>query len=268
MIKLIAGLVSNDELILERFNGISLGKITHLPDYNIRQGNHTLFLSSMKRHEFMIFRYGMAPSGAKEDRITFEVPVEAPWRTIHDEHILKKDIIMSPDFRKQIRGQRGLMPVDYFILESDHEPFVIFMRDRSRPFALGCIWDAWKKNILDDLTYGFAILTIPAYGTFRKIGIKRMPLIISEHDYREWVNPDPTIMGKTDLMDYYPEKYLNAFPIAREILTSTENSKSLVNPVGEMLFKDEKKDLGLIQYKRRKGKEFDESKPTLGERTL
>ena len=264
MIKMIAGLVSTNDSIEKRFNRASLGKITHLPDYNIRPGDHTLFLSSSKANEFKTFRYGMVRSGTNEERLLFEIPIEAPWRKIHDEHILRKDIISSPDFRKHIRGQRGLMPVDYFIVETEKDPCVIFMRNKQRPFALGCIWDAWKKNILDDLTFGFAILTVPAYGIFKQIGIERMPLIIPEDHYQEWVDPDPTIMSKTKLMDYYPEEYLDAFPISNEILTSRENLKSLISPVGNRLIieKEEK----LILNSKRKKRSSDEFKITLGER--
>ena len=54
------------------------------------------------------------------------------------------------------------------------------MKDKKRPFALGCVWDAWKKDILDPLVYGFSILTTPAYGEFASVGIGRMPLILSD----------------------------------------------------------------------------------------
>ena len=138
------------------------------------------------------------------------------------------------------------------------------MRNRQRPFALGCIWDAWKKNILDVLTYGFAILTVPAYGIFKQIGIERMPLIIPEDHYQEWVDPDPTIMSKTKLMDYYPEEYLDAFPISKEILTSRENLKSLINPIGEIPIKEEKEQA--IFSSKRKKRRPDEDKITWGER--
>ena len=58
------------------------------------------------------------------------------------------------------------------------------MKDKKRPIGIGCVWDAWKKNKFDELTYGFAVITVPVYGEFAKIGIKQFPLIIAESNYK------------------------------------------------------------------------------------
>ncbi|HEY4785003.1 MAG TPA: SOS response-associated peptidase family protein, partial [Bacteroidales bacterium] len=115
------------------------------------------------------------------------------------------------------------------------DPYVVFARDKKRPFALGCVWDAWKKDILDPLTYGFAIATTPAYGEFARVGIERMPLIIEGKDYRNWVKKDLWFGTVTDMLHYYDQKLFNAYPIDKEILKSLENERSLITPKGELV---------------------------------
>jgi putative SOS response-associated peptidase YedK len=156
----------------------------------------------------------------------------------HDVDHTKRGIILSQDFRKPIRQQRGILPVDYFIVTTEKgEPHVVFRTDKKRPLGIGIVWDAWKKNILDDLTYGFAIITVPAMVGFSNLGLGRMPLILSQYSWRKWLKPDSALMEVTGCLGPFPEDLLNGYPVNDAILTSTENDMLLVKLAGEMIIK-------------------------------
>lgn len=239
---MIIGLVSSPEVIYKRFEAAVPEKLNYVSNFNLRPGNEMLFLSSAKPTEFVSYRFGMTPFFSKTEKLLYEAPVEGEKLREPGDN-LKVGIILSPNFRKPIREQRGLLPVDYFIVQNwQGKPYIIFMRDKKRPFALGCVWDAWKKEITDPLNYGFAVLSTPSYGEFAKIGIGRIPLIIPENRYKRWLKTDDMLNQVTDLMDYYDQKQFNAYPISNEILTSEANEKTIIAPVGELVIQDKKEE--------------------------
>ena len=237
---MIFGLVSTKEILTKKFEASIPDKLEFIPNYNLRPGSTFLFLSSSKPNEFTNYRFGMVPSGSKDERILYEAPVENAKYHTHDV-IIKKDIIFNPDFRKPIRQQRGLLPVDYFIIQSsDGKPYLIFQKDKKRPMALACVWDAWKQDILDDLVYGFAVITVPVLGQFSKFGIEEMPLILTEYNYKKWLKTDSSLSRITPLLEPLDEKYINAYPLSDKIKTSLDNDRDLILPSGDLLIPDEK----------------------------
>ena len=237
---MIFGLVSQPQSIIKKFETSIPDKLELPPNYNIRPTHPTLFLSSAKPNIFTIYRYGMVPSGSNHEKILFEAPVENPNKPTHDT-ILTKDIILNQDTRNQIRSQRGIIPVDYFIVQSEQgKPYLFFMKDKKRPFGIGCVWDAWKKNILDELVYGFAVISVPVYGEFAKIGIKQVPLVIAESYYKRWLKKDTHLSSITALLNPIDEYILNGYPISDKILNCVDNERALIEPVGKLVVKDEK----------------------------
>ena len=263
---MIFGLVSSTEAIYKNFSAAIPEKLGFTPNYNLRPGNEALFLSSAKATEFVSYRFGLTPFWAKGEKLLYEAPVEGN-KPMQPGDILKCGIILSPDFRKPIREQRGLLPVDYFIVQNwQGKPYVVFMRDKKRPFAIGCVWDAWKKDILDPLIYGFAVLSTPAYGEFAKVGIMRMPVIITPYNYKRWLRTDAMLNQVSELLDYYDEKMFNAYPIGDEILTNLDNEKTLIAPAGELVIIDKKEEFIYQPHGHKAKKNDTEVKETLGEK--
>ncbi len=236
---MIFGLVSPVPSITKKFESSILEQLEYSPSYNIRPSQNTLFLSSDNPHQFTKYRYGMIPCGSKSEKILYEAPVENPNKSSHDS-IIKKDIIMNQDFRNQIRSMRGILPCDYFIIHSDEgKPYLFFMKDRKRPFGIGCLWDLCKKNMMDEMIFGFAVVTLPV-GEFVKIGIKQFPLILNDSHYKKWLKKDSHLFEITKLLNPIDEKTLNAYPISDKILDCVDNERSLIEPVGDLLVKDDK----------------------------
>ncbi len=240
---MIFGLLKERITLERKFEVMMPETVSYTPNYNFRPGDMMPFVSSHRAHEISSFRFGMTPGSYKEESLILEAPLEGD-RHISDDGILKKGIIQSPLFRKQIREQRGVLPVDYFIVQStSQKPYLVFLKDKKRPFGLACVWDAWKKDILDPLVYGFSIITVPVFGEFLKAGISRLPLILNDRHYKRWLKTDGMLTLVSNLLHPFPEESLNAFPISDLIFTSIANDRSLIDPVGEMVIKDVKKEL-------------------------
>ncbi|NJK96099.1 MAG: SOS response-associated peptidase [Bacteroidales bacterium] len=112
-----------------------------------------------------------------------------------------------------------------------------FKRKKQRPIGLACVWDMWKKEMTDDLTFGFSIITVPTFGKFEKIGVKRMPMILTDHHYKKWLRNNLQLTQVTQMFCSFDDKELNAFPVSPEILTNRSNDKALIEAQGEVIEK-------------------------------
>jgi putative SOS response-associated peptidase YedK len=175
----------------------------------------------------------MIPFWTKNNKVYYHAPMEGS----NHEGNSKMGIILDPIFRKPIREQRGLLPVDYFIVETDSGiPYLVFLKEKKqRSVGLACVWDMLKKEMTDDLFYGFSIITVPAYGKFEKIGVKRMPMILPDHHYKKWLRNNLQLTQVTQMFSFFDDKELNAFPISPEILTQRGNDKTLIEAKGEIV---------------------------------
>jgi putative SOS response-associated peptidase YedK len=234
---MVIGLVTKKEAIENRIEFTIPEALCYEPNYNIHPGSDCIFLSSQKPTEIIKMQWGLRPFWSKVEKAYPFAPLEGSARS----NFSKLGIVQDTVFRRPIRENRGLVPIDYFIVETfSGTPYLVFLKEKKhRPIALACVWDTWKKEITDPLTYGFAVLTMPAYGQFENIGVKRMPVILDEYNYRRWVRTDLPLMEVNHMMlATLDGKYLNAFPVSPEILTNLSNDKGLIEAKGEMIEKE------------------------------
>ena len=65
------------------------------------------------------------------------------------------------------------------------------------------------------------------------------------------------------------EKLINGYPVSEKLRTSQDNDRSLIDPIGEFLFKEEKMMFPQIKsYYGHKKKKDNGDGPTLGERIM
>jgi hypothetical protein len=62
-----------------------------------------------------------------------------------------------------------------------------------------------------------------------------MPVILADSNYRHWLNPGTDLSHITQLFKQYPAKYMNAYPISATIKSPKNNSKELMNPLGDRI---------------------------------
>lgn len=250
---MIFGLVSYSDVISKKFEININDDIDFLPNFNLQPNDECLFLSSHKTSAFVKMKYGMIPFWYNSKHCLYEAPMEGSSKSFN-----KFGIVMTPEFRKPIREQRGILPVSYFIVQSSNGgTYLVYLKEKDRrPFGLACIWDRWKRDITDHLHYGFSILTSPAYGKFERAGIKRMPAIIDESYYRKWIKSGLPLIEISKMITLITDKHFDAFPISNEILTSKNNDRNLIEAKGEIIEKQQPKPFEHFISRKKKGSDI------------
>jgi len=96
------------------------------------------------------------------------------------------------------------------------------------------LWNKTSDADGDDI-YSFGIITTPANSLIRKLGSDRMPVIIPEYKERRWLSSTNSMWQILDILNPYPAKLMNAYPISEKIAHKTLNDISLVQPVGKRI---------------------------------
>ncbi len=241
---IIIGQISAKEAYEQQFELAFNDKKHFQPHHFIERLAKAWVISRQKENAFSQFHYGMIPFWSSKPVVHFESPVEGSVNPGAER--LKKRIIIHPSYRRPIRENRCLIPVDYFIVPNDEgDPFLLFSH-ASKTFALAGIYDSWKDDYYQKEFYqGFSILTTPSVDEFRRVGINRLPLMLSGKVYKRWLSPDTPLAEITRLMEISGEKNLNGYPISRILYQQGHNSSEICKPAGAML-REVPQDIGEI----------------------
>lgn len=100
----------------------------------------------------------------------------------------------SPMFRYAFERQRCLMPADGFYewqgANAPRQPWFIRRKD-DLPFAFAAIWSRWRPAPDVEPVETCALLTTTPNTTMQPLH-NRMPVILKEKDYRQWLDPKTT----------------------------------------------------------------------------
>lgn len=233
--------VQTVEQIEKRFN-VKVREPEKLKNnYNLGVGQYAPVITNDKSTEVQFFQFGLTPIWAKKPMYLFNARSEGKSNESNDPSFTGgKDIINMPSFRKPIRSQRCLVIASAFIEGSKDEgldkPYVIYLKDNKRPFALAGIWDTWKnQETLQELN-SFSIITTTANALLQTIGHHRMPVIIDESEERTWLNNDTPLSHITSMMYMYNHELMNAYPVSPAIKSPKNNYKELLDPVGQRIY--------------------------------
>jgi putative SOS response-associated peptidase YedK len=127
-------------------------------------------------------------------------------------------VATAPMFRAAYARRRCLLPVDNFFewrstRGKARQPYAVGMKS-GEPFALGAIWEGWKRPGNEEWVRTFAVVTTAANGLVAQIH-DRMPVIIPPIAYDRWlanVEPDPR-----DLLVPFPSEPMAMWPIGMRV---------------------------------------------------
>ncbi len=236
-------LIQKAEVLEKRFGITVPATLKLIPSYNIAPGKFAPVITNDRPHELQLFRFGLTPSWMTKSGLFINARSEGDHNPDNDPmYTGSKGIITKPAFRKPIRSQRCLIPADAFIEGPDKEklnkPFLVYLRDKVRPFAFAGIWDCWNNPVTNEQVYSFAIITTVANSVTQKIQHHRSPVILYREDEKKWISDSLPLSEVTRLLVPYPGELMNAYPIAPTIKNPGADDPGLIHPVGERVMSE------------------------------
>ena len=242
-------------------------------NWNIAVGTKAIVITDDKPKDAQLFTFGLTPSWAKKKMYFFNARAEGDGNKEDDPNYSGgKGIISKPSFRIAIRKQRCLIPANGFIegpkLEKLDRPYYCYLRNEPL-FSLAGIWETWVNPDGGEIEHSFAIITTVANELLQKIGHHRMPVILSRDHESLWLNREAPLHDITALLEPYPVKEMNAYPIDKRIKNPRVNDGDLLKPIGELVIPEThiEYNTSLKLVGKGHGKRDDSWKTSLGDQT-
>ncbi len=235
--------VSSVQQIEKRFNVKDSSPSKHRLNVNVSPGDYAPIISSENPNQISYFRFGLTPFWAKKPMYFFNARSEGDHnKENRTDYTGAKGIISKPSFRKPIRSQRCLIIADAFLEGPEKEklskPYLVYLRDKKRPFAFAGIWDTWVNTETGEIIQSHAIITTVSNKVTQEIGHHRSPVILTADQERDWLNADLELDDVTSMLKPYPAEEMNTYPISNEIKHPAANGLELLEPIGAPLFKE------------------------------
>jgi len=217
-------LYSTPEKIKNHF--VTVNELNFESSFNIAPSKTVPVIRINENHERVVTfaRWGLIPSWVR-DTDEIQKPINAKAETA----------AIKPMFRHAYRSSRILVPADAFYEWAQHngkQPFLVKMRD-DEPMGIGGLLERWHGYEEDVLT--FTILTTHANPLMADIH-DRMPVIIKPEDYAAWLDTKLTDILKIQAMTQpYPERFMEAYPVSRNVNNPQHDTHDLILPVRELV---------------------------------
>jgi putative SOS response-associated peptidase YedK len=236
-------LVQKLEKLESRYNATAVPDISYLPSYNISPGKTSLIIASDSPESIVPAVFGLTPFWSKKAMYLFNARAEGDRNKENDPKFRgAKNIINKPSFRKPIRSQRCLVPADAFIEGTTKnglsEPFLIFLKNKQRPFSFAGIFDDWVNPQTGETIRSFSIITTTSNELLQKIPHHRSPVILTQYQERKWLSSKTALTDITDMLYPYDSNLMDAYPISDRIKTPNNDEASLIKAVGANLNPD------------------------------
>jgi len=233
-------LVQKIEVIEKRFNIRVEGDLEYRPSYNISPGSYAPVITDDNPRTLSMLQFGMTPFWAKKPMYLFNARTEGDSNQDNDPGYKgAKGIITKPAFRKPIRSQRCLVIADAFIegtaSEKLSKPYLVYLKDKERPFAFAGIWDTWVNTGTGEVVKSFAIVTTVANELLQMLPHHRSPVILPRKYEQDWLSSDLPLADVTRMLEPFPADRMNAFPIDPKIKNPRNDGPELIRPAGQRL---------------------------------
>lgn len=228
-------IISTVEEYEKKFHATAL--VPWKPNYNVAAGQKAPIITAENPQKIQLYYFGFTPSWAKKRSWIINARAEGDHNKENDPTFTgSKGILKKPFFRKAIRSQRCLVLLDAFIEGTTKEklknPYLVYRRNKKRPFALAGIYDEWIDQESGEVFPSFAIITCPPNTLMQKIPHHRMPVIIPKEYHRKYLNLKTDLSEITAMLTPFPSKEMNAYPIDSEIRKVSTNYKDAIKPKG------------------------------------
>lgn len=211
------------------------------PNANVSHGDSAPVIASDSPLQVQQFQFGFTPRWGKKQFYMINARSEGDHNKEDDPNYKgAMGIIHKPMFRQSIRDRRCLILADAFIEGPQREklskPYIVYPIREQEPFAMAGIWDEWMDPQKGQIVRSFAIITTVANGLMKAIGHHRSPVILDPDWERAWLDVEAPLADITAMLQPFPEKKMNAYPIAPNIRDPRANGSQLLAPVGQQIY--------------------------------
>ncbi|NVN96882.1 SOS response-associated peptidase [Candidatus Nomurabacteria bacterium] len=236
---------SSIDAIRDYFNVRAIVPKDWTPPIVVSPGDYTLILTQIDPANLMLSSFGLTPSWAKQPMQILHARAEGDKNLGNDPGFRgSKAIFLKPAFQKPLFSQRCIVVADAYIEWSEddlHAPYLVFLSHQERPIGLAGLYDVWRDLATGDYLHSFSIITVPANSMLRKIGASRMPVILTRGKEVRWLNPANSLSEMLNMLNIFPSKLMNAFPVSEEVAHIGPFNKDILQPKGERLTKVQEK---------------------------
>ena len=138
-------------------------------------------------------------------------------------------VFEKPSFKTSIKKNRCLILVDGFYewkhVGKNKYPHFIHLKDQ-QPFALGGIYSDWVNKSTGEIIKTFSIITTEANPLVAEIHNtkKRMPLILSRENEKQWIDPELNEVDVKNLMRPFGETEIAAYTVSKLVSRKDVNN--------------------------------------------
>ena len=212
-----------DKILSKKFGVSSIPPLS--PRYNIAPSQPVAAVRATtdgSGREIALLRWGLIPSWSKDPAIGTRL-INARAETAAE----------KPSFRNAFRQHRCLIPANGFYewqrQERGKQPYFIRMRDK-RLFAFAGLWDRWEspnEGVIETCT----ILTTAANTVLAPIH-DRMPVILPQTDYTQWLDPAQKYMDTlSPLLVPFPPEDMLAIPVSPWVNATSNDDEKCIAPL-------------------------------------
>lgn len=231
-------LVSNLDKIENRFQVRINPNTLPIPEsFSVAGVNSSYVITSENPHEIQVMKFGMTPLWAKTPMDFINARAEGDKNKNDDPYYNgANSIFLKPAFKKPIQSQRCLVIADaYYEWSALKKPYLVFLQNKERPFAFAGLYDGWKNPETGEMIAAFAIITTTANDLLQSIGVKRMPVILTKSNEKEWIKSTRHLSEILGMLNPFLSDQMNAYPVSDLVNNPEINDISMLNPIGEKL---------------------------------
>lgn len=219
--------LSDKQRLAEHFAADPAADLTDLvPDYNVAPTTFQPVIRNRRDgavRELLLMRWGLVPYFAKS---------LAAFKGFSTFNAKAETVATQPTWREPFRrGRRCLIPTEGFyewkvLGPRERQPYA-FTVDQSSPFAFAGLWDAWHDKQTEQWLQSFTIITTTPNELTAAVHT-RMPVILHERDYDEWLLRDDA-PPPAHLLQPFPADQMQARPVSRDVGNVRNNHPELLN---------------------------------------
>ncbi|HET6558157.1 MAG TPA: SOS response-associated peptidase [Prolixibacteraceae bacterium] len=264
-------LVSDSEIIGSRFRTTSHKSEPFVaPSYAVGCGDATYVITAESPYELQAIQFGMTPYMAKAPMNLINARAEGDKNASNDPNYRgPNQIFLKKAFMKPIQSQRCLVLADaYYEWSAAKKPYVVYLQNKERPFAFAGIYDRWENPGTGEILTSFAIITTTANSMLQSLGVKRMPVILSKGEERDWLKDTLPLAWVLKMLKPLDPRKMNAYPVADIINSMQANNPDMIRPIGERLQSEANLLSRDAYFKKQNHRKYVEPGPPLGERKI